>query len=152
MNGSVLDKISCIIVAGGIGTSNVEALTGFRGTKHLQNLPREINGSTLVPNNGTILCCGGAFNRQTCLQLDLDTWKEHSVLNERRRAHSSVATKTATFVFGGTHSRSTYEYRLKDSTTWLLGKTRIPGCFQYSCAILSESENEIWLIGDSTVA
>ena len=91
----------------------------------------------------------GAYNRQTCLQLDFDTWKEHSALNERRRAHSAVVTKTATFVFGGTHSRLTYEYLPKDSTTWLPGKTRFPECFQYSCAIVSESENEIWLIGDS---
>merc|ERR1711902_86147 len=40
-----------------------------------------------------------------------------------------------------------YEYLPKDSTTWLMGKTNIPGGFEGGCAIAVKSDQEIWLIG-----
>ena len=61
--------------------------------------------------------------------------------------HSAVTTQTATFLFGGLNSRTTYEYLPKDSTSWLMGKTDIPGGFSYECAIAVKSQQEIWLIG-----
>ena len=110
-------------------------------------MPQNIYLSSLVLHNGTILLCGGENNRQKCLQLDHGTWKEHSFLNEKRMAHSAVATQTASFIFGGYDSNCTYEYLPKDSPTWLIGKTYLPGRFEIGCAIASKSGNEIWLFG-----
>jgi len=143
-------KISSIIIAGGVFMSSVEVLTGDLGTKKLPNLPDEIDGSPMVLHNGTILLCGGDYNLKKCLQLDHGTWKEHSTLNEKRWYHSAVTTQTATFLFGGLNSgyrETTYEYLPKDSTTWLMGKTNIPGGFREGYAIAVKSDQEIWLIG-----
>ena len=101
----------------------------------------------MVAHNGTILLCGGRNNEKKCLQLDHGTWKEHSTLNKKRTLHSIVTAQAATFIFGGFYSRTTYEYLPKDSTKWLMGKTEIPGGFEYGCAIAVKSEQEIWLIG-----
>ena len=94
-----------MIIAGGredgFVKSSVEVLTGDLGTKRLPNLPEEIDESSMVVHNGTILLCGGENNEQECLQLDHGTWKEHSTLNEARVVHSAVTTQTATFLFGG---------------------------------------------------
>ena len=101
----------------------------------------------MVEYNGTMLLCGGLDNEKKCLQLDQGTWKVHSTLNVERAWHSAVTTQTATFIFGGCYSDQTYEYLLKDSTRWLMGKTEIPGGFMYGCAIAVKSDQEIWLIG-----
>ena len=101
----------------------------------------------MVFHDGAILLCGGTSNHQECLHLDHGTWKEHNTLNQERVDHSAVNTQTATFVFGGAKSRNTYEYLPKGSTTWLLGKTAIPGGFSQGCAIAVKSDQEIWLIG-----
>jgi len=139
-----------VVIAGGCGQS-VEVLTGDLETKQLPILPRENYGSSMVLQNGTILLCGrvcrGWNSEQKCLQLDHGTWNEHSTLNVERFAHSAVTTQTATFVFGGTYSRTTYEYLPKDSTTWLMGKTEFPGGFSKGGAIAVKSDQEIWLIG-----
>ena len=80
--------------------------------------------------------------------MDHGTWKVHSTLNAERVWHSAVTTQTATFVFGGGISNKTYEYLPKDSTTWLMGKTELPGPgFENGCAITVKSDQEIWLIG-----
>ena len=115
-----------MIIAGG-SKAGVEVLTGDLGTKRLPNLPRKIDESSMVVHNGTILLCGGRENRQTCLQLNRSTWKNHSVLNMARAGHSTVTTKTATFLFGGggTFSRKTFEYLQNGSNTWLIGNTEI---------------------------
>ena len=145
-----LEFISCVIVAGGLksgfGVSTVEVLTNER-FKKLPNLPGNIDGSTMTLHNGTILICGGWGNKKSCLQLDRGVWNVHSVLKERRFCHSAITTETATFIFGGHYSNTTYEYLPKDSNTWLVGKTEIPGGFWKGCAIASRSEEEIWLIG-----
>ena len=148
---SFSENTSCTIVAGGSGFSGciqtVEVILGDRSSKHLTNLPEGINDPSIVLHYGAILLCGGRPNVQKCLLLDHGTWKEHSTLNQKRRYHSAVTTKTATFLFGGEFSRSTYEYLPKDSTTWLIGKTEIPGGFWDGCAIAVKSDQEIWLIG-----
>ena len=102
----------------------------------------------MVAHNGTILLCGGWNNKQKCLQLDRGTWKQHSTLNVDRAWRSVVTTQATTFIFGGGYPNSkTYEYLPKDSTTWIMGKTKIPGGFENGCAIAVKSEQEIWLIG-----
>ena len=122
-------KISGIIVAGGYGSSIVDFLTGDLRFK-LPNLHKNMFGSSMVSHNGTILLCGGWDNLEKCLQLHCGTWKEHSTLNEKRARHSAVTTEKATFIFGGYHSRTTYEYLPKDSTKWLMGETEIPVGFR----------------------
>ena len=42
-----------------------------------------------------------------------------ALCNEERESHSAVTTQTATFLFGGDCSRTTYEYLPKDSSTTL---------------------------------
>ena len=144
------DRIFGIIVAGGYDgddkSSSVNFLAGDLGMKQLPNLPQNISGSLMVAHNGTILLCGGWDNKQ-CLQLDHGTWKDHSTLNMERALHSIVATQEATYIFGGSYSRTTYEYLPKDSITWLMGRTEIPGGFRNGCAIAVKSKQEIWLIG-----
>ena len=148
---SFLEKISCIIVAGGVGYgvngSHVEAIVENLGIIQLPILPKTIRYSSMVLHDGAILLCGGTKNGRKCLQLDHGTWKKHSTLNQNREDHSAVETQTATFLFGGTHSRETYEYLSKGSTQWLMGKTAIPGGFERGCAIAVKSDQEIWLIG-----
>ena len=102
---------------------------------------------SLFLHNGTILLCGGAMKQ--CFRLFRGTWIFHSTLNEYRTSHSVVSTQKAIFIFGGIHSRNTYEYFPKESTKlkWLKGKTEIPGGFHSGCAIAVKSEQEIWLIG-----
>ena len=141
-----LGRISGIIVAGGIGSS-VDFFIGDLEIKQLPNLPHRIIGSSMVAHNGTILLCGGRDNEQKCLQMDHGTLKEHSTLNKKRDLHSIVTTQEATFIFGGIYSRTTYEYLPKDSTTWHMGKTEIPGGFITGCAISLKSDQDLWLIG-----
>ena len=145
----VLGRISCIISAGGYKTKfgAEEVLTGDLETKSLQKLPQEISFPSMVLHNGTVLLCGGNLNFRKCLQLDHGIWKEHSTLNKFRVCHSAVTTQSATFIFGGNHSKTTYEYLPKDYTTWLKGKNEIPGGFLDGCATAVKSEQEIWLIG-----
>ena len=150
-----LERIFGIIVAGGYdgssrdGSSSLDFLAGDLGMKQLPDLPHRISASSMVAHNGTILLCGGWDNSDKCFQFQLDhgTWKKHSTLNMERALHSIVATQETTFIFGGSCSRTTYEYLPKDSTKWLIGKTEIPLGLRSGCAVTVKSEQEIWLIG-----
>ena len=113
------------------------------------SLPRDIDCSSMVFRNKNIHLCGGENNVKRCLQWDDGTWKDHSILNEKRLMHCAVTTRSATFIFGGIYSETTYEYLPKDSNTWIKGKNEIPGGFEEGCAIAVNSEQEIWLIGGS---
>ena len=139
-------------MAGGYGGSPLESselLMGDCANKKLPNLPEGIFNSSMVIHNDSILLIGGENNKQKCLFLDDDnTWKEHSVLNRERDCASAVATSKSTFVFGGYGNPNRYEYLPKHSTTWHVGKPKIPGKkFVNGCAIAVKSEQEIWLIG-----
>ena len=103
---------------------------------------------SMLLHNGTILLCGGRMKK--CYQLFRGNWMLHSTLNKSRVNYAVVSTQKAIFIFGGDHSRNTYEYLPKESTKWKwqIGKTEIPGGFQCGCAIAVKSEQEIWLIGD----
>ena len=151
----LLGKISCIIVAGGVNFSSrrgaIEVLTGYRKTKQVLSLLADSPYTSMVMHNEKILTCGGFQNVQKCLQLDNGIWKEHSTLTERRIEHAIVTTHRATFIFGGSCSRKTYEYLPKGSTTWIMGGTEIPGIgFAGGCAIAVKSGQEIWLIGGAS--
>ena len=116
--------------------------------KQVQNLPKALFVSSLVLHDATILLCGGHGNQKKCFQLDGGIWKEHSTLVEKRSFHSAVPTQSATFIFGGIDSQTTYEYLSKDSTKWKRGSTEIPGeGFAHGCAIAVNSNQEIWMIG-----
>ena len=133
--------------------STVEVLTGDLltddlRTKRIPALPKNISFSSMVLHQGSILLTGGFGNEESCLQLENGAWKEHSTLNEDRVGHSAVTTNSATFLFGGL-GLSTYEYLPKDSTTWIMGKNKIPGGFENGCAIAVKSGEEISLIGGS---
>ena len=106
-----------------------------------------MHGTSLFQLDGNILLCAGIDDISKCLKLEGGAWVEHSSLNKRRVWEMAVPTKTATFIFGGIRSRRTYEYLPKDSTTWLMGKTEIPGGFHYGSVIATKSEKEILLIG-----
>ena len=146
---SFLEKISCIIVGIEDGLEGSIKTVGVIFGDLRTNPPRVSGEASMVQHDGTILVCGGFKNEQKCLQLDHGTWKEHSTLNQKRRYHSAVKTQTATFLFGGVGviSSRTYEYLPKGSTSWLMGKTEIPGGFFLGCASLVKSDQEIWLIG-----
>ena len=102
----------------------------------------------MVMHNGSMLLSGGTINPHKCFQLCSGLWKEHRTLNELRIGHVAITTEFATFIFGGRCSSNTYEYLPKDSQTWLMGKTEIPGGgFRSGCAIAVKSDQEIWLIG-----
>ena len=103
---------------------------------------------SMLLHNGTILLCGGRMKK--CYQLFRGNWMLHSTLNKSRVNYAVVSTQKAIFIFGGDHTRNTYEYLPKESTKWKwqIGKTEIPGGFQCGCAIAVKSEQEIWLIGD----
>ena len=153
----LLENVSCMIIAGGEVTSMdaisaVEVLPGDLIIRQLPILPKKVDASSMILHNGKILFCGGSRNSEKCLQLDDGTWKEHSTFNVGRfGGHSVVSTNVATFVFGGDNilplSEKTYEYLPKDSNTWIMGKTEIPGGFMHGYAIAVKSEKEIWLIG-----
>ena len=136
--------------------SFVEVLTGDLKTRKLKIktiplLPDNIVLSSMVWHNGTILLCGGwpeEYYSQKCFQWRKGSWKMHSTLNMDRRGHSVVKTQTAIFVFGDiSHSWSTYEYLPKDSTTWVMGKTR--AFYRQGFVIAIESIEQIWFIGCS---
>ena len=152
-------KLSYVIVAGGFEDSygngtitSVEAFTGDLGKKHLPDLPNDFVGGSVFMHNGNVFSLGSCSTWDTSFQLEHGTWKMHGTLNgdlsgESRFSYSAVTTKTAIFIFGGDPFRSKYEYLPKDSKTWLVGKTEIPGGFESGCAIAVKSEQEIWLIG-----
>ena len=125
---SFLEWVSSIIVAGNT-ERNVEVIIGDLGSKIVHKLPAYIYSTSMVMHNGSIVICGGDNNDKSkvCLQLNSGVWTEHSTLNEKRVWHSVASTPIATFIFGGMYSFQTYEYLPKNSTTWHMGKTEIPG-------------------------
>ena len=128
-----------------------EVMIGDLGCKKWKPMPEDIFYMSMVLHDGIILIFGG-LNDKSCLQLSSGVWKKHSTLNEERyHLPSVVATPTATFVFGGgLTSSTTYEYLPKNSTTWHMGKTEIPGIgFFNASAVASKCGQKIWLIGGS---
>ena len=50
-------------------------------------------------------------------------------------------------IFGHESPRTSFEYLPKNSTTWKMGESIIPGEFKNGCAIAVNSDQEIWLLG-----
>ena len=149
-------RLSFIIVAGGFeyikmngtGTiTSVEAFTGDLERQRLPDLPEDFMGGPVFMHNGHISTLGSCNSaKDMCFQLDHGIWKPHGTVIENRFS-STVTTKAATFIFGGELTSTTYEYLPKDSKSWLMGKTEIPGGYSNGCAIAVKSDQEIWLIG-----
>ena len=129
------------------GDSNIKHFPSLPDTQEIKN-PKYISGPSLVIHDKTILLCGVGKNAEKCLQLDHDSWKEHSIFNNEGRFGSSVvSTHMASFIFGGRNTENTYEYLPTGSTSWQVGKTAIPGGFKFGFAIAEKSDQEIWLFG-----
>ena len=128
--------------------SDVDVLPRDPKSTFFSMLPNEVYGTSMSFHNDTILLCGGTSIEKQCLYLDGGIWEEHSILNKKRIYHSSVTTQTATFIFGGEHSKKTFEYLPKDSMEWIMGETEIPGRgFELGAAIEIKSKQKILLIG-----
>ena len=153
-----VDSPSMILIAGGSardhsgGTNalaSVEVISQDASNKaQLPNLPETIYSSLMVKHNGDILLCGGNSNYQQCLKMEKNGWTPHSNLIKKRKLASAVATNTATFIFGGAKSKTTYEYLEQGSSSnWQEGNERIPGIGFYSGCAIGISDEQVWLIG-----
>ena len=133
---------SVIIICGGKSINDVEVLSENNSYK-VPDLPF---GCIFTPlmclHNGVIL----VHHDTRLFQLRNNNWIHHSGLNKTRYSAAIATTKSSTtFIFGG-KDEPTYEYLEKNSTTWKLGRTKIPDGFRAGQAIPT-SEDEIWLIG-----
>ena len=119
----------------------------IRNTK-LPDLTNRIIGNMAFLNNNTLTNCDpGAF---TCSQLQNGKWKQLNTLNKRRDSDNAVSTDHATYFFGGFGNSKTYEYLVKNSDTWILGKNEIPIEFDYGCSVALSNE-EIFLISNEQI-
>ena len=118
------EKMFTIIIIGGFDhnayCSEAEVLINAKSIQ-IPNLPIEIKDATLTIHNEIPLLIGGKDNDNNCLALRNGTWMLHSKTKMIRRDHSAVLTKFATFIFGGSTSRKTFEYLPTNSEKWILG-------------------------------
>ena len=121
----------------------------------IPKLPEDLEGSFLTMHNKSLIVGGRSkdTNKFYCLELDHGTWMKHSTLNEDRSKASVVTADMGTFVFGGKAARRMdYEYLPNGSTSWKVGKSRIPLRVnnEFCCAITIPLDEHIWLIGASS--
>ena len=102
----------------------------------------------MVMHNNLILLCGLTTNLKDCFVLEKRSLSLHSTFNRGRYLAVPISTNSGTFIFGGLHDQTTFEYLPKDSTTWILGNNDIPEGIRDTCAIAINSDQEILLIGD----
>ena len=141
-------KTYVIIAAGGLGKyvvpNDVKVIGDDYVLKELPRIPSTAVQSSLILHNGSML----SFGVDDCFSLKNGTWKKHSIINEARTHAGVVTIKSASFAFGGYGSEKTFEYLPKDSSEWIMGKSKIPGeGFYGGCVIATKSEQEILLIG-----
>ena len=116
---SVTENVSIILIAGGRDENSKLASAEFlfsNTTENnlLPNLPKSIYDTpSMFLHNDTILLCGGENNLKTCLKLQEGTWTEYNSLKEKRNYAAVVSTTPATFIFGGSYSKDTFEYLKK---------------------------------------
>ena len=120
--------------------------------KPIPKLPLNFESRFMTMHNKSILVGGKSFGNQICLELNHDTWKQHSNLIEERMSPSVVATDKALFVFGGKSPQNnssgfSYEYLPNGSTAWKIGTSQIPIWFEQGCAVAIPSDKYIWLLG-----
>ena len=139
-------------IAGGYNGHNDSTTVEFIAVNNSDNqlvpyLPKSISWSpSMFMHNETIMICGGIDNFKTCLKLQEGSWTEYNSMRVRRDFAAVVSTITATFIFGGSRGKDTYEYLEKNAPEWKLGKIKIPGGLRSGCSI-AISGDEIWLIG-----
>ena len=151
---SVTENLSIILIAGGDDQNSklasAESIISDTNNNLLPNLPKPIHYSpSMFLHNDTIMLCGGKNNQnnpKTCLKLQEGSWTENNSLKKTRVYAAIVSTTTATFIFGGSRSRGTFEYLEQNTSNWILGTAKIPGGFSSGCSI-AISQDEIWLIG-----
>lgn len=153
--GLISAKVPCIIGVGGSSNSIIIS-TGnkvlIKNSNIIPSLPiptgGSSSGSNMIEHDKAILFCGGYnSNSRNCVQLVNSQWKKHSTLKQKRCDASIVSTNSAIYIFGGSVFPNTYEYLLKNSNEWQMGKTEIPEGFKDGCAISVRSGREIWLFG-----
>ena len=120
--------------------------------KPISKLPLNFESRFVTMHNKSILVGGTLLGNLICLELNHDTWKQHSNLNDERLYPSVVTTEMATFVFGGKSPQNystgiSYEYLPNGCTTWKVGTSQIPIWFEQGCAVAIPSDKYIWLFG-----
>ena len=120
--------------------------------KPIPKLPLNFESRFMTMHNKSILVGGKSYGNLICLELNHDTWKQHSNLIEERMSPSVVATDKALFVFGGKSPQNnssgfSYEYLPNGSTAWKIGTSQIPIWFEQGCAVAIPSDKYIWLFG-----
>ena len=120
--------------------------------KPIPKLPLNFESRFVTMHNKSILVGGTLLGNLICLELNHDTWKQHSDLNDERLYPSVVTTEMATFVFGGKSPQNystgiSYEYLPNGCTTWKVGTSQIPIWFEQGCAVAIPSDKNIWLLG-----
>ena len=114
----------------------------------IPSLPKAIWGvpSLFLTSENNILLCGGTRNEYECLEMKVNNWIHHSDLIEKRGKATSVTMAKGTFIFGGVHSRNTWEWLPSGNSTWVQGGNIPDPGFSSGCGV-PISTNEILLIG-----
>ena len=146
-------------MGGNAGSAGSNVFNFFDTTELIPNkctipsLPKALGGfpSLFLTSQNNILLCGGFHNEYECLEMKVNNWIHHSDLIEKRGKATSVTMAKGTFIFGGVHSRNTWEWLPSGNSTWVQGGNIPDPGFSSGCGV-PISTNEILLIGgvDST--
>ena len=114
----------------------------------IPSLPKALGDfpSLFLTSENNILLCGGTRNEYECLEMKVNNWIHHSDLIEKRGKATSVTMAKGTFIFGGVHSRNTWEWLPSGNSTWVQGGNIPDPGFSSGCGV-PISTNEILLIG-----
>ena len=136
------------------GNAGSNGLNFFDTTELIPNkctipsLPKALGDfpSLFLTSENNILLCGGTRNEYECLEMKVNNWIHHSDLIEKRGKATSVTMAKGTFIFGGVHSRNTWEWLPSGNSTWVQGGNIPDPGFSSGCGV-PISTNEILLIG-----
>ena len=128
--------MTALIVGGWDGNNALKTTEILQGrtcsSNSLPSLPNGISGQhslILTSDVEEILLCGGYGNEQKCLELKDNQWEEHSNLKNSRAYASAVSMPGGIFLFGGSSSRTTWEWLPSGTNQWQSGNTNIPSVF-----------------------
>ena len=142
------------MVGGNAGIAGSNVFNFFDTTELIPNkctipsLPKALGDfpSLFLTSENNILLCGGTRNEYECLEMKVNNWIHHSDLIEKRGKATSVTMAKGTFIFGGVHSRNTWEWLPSGNSTWVQGGNIPDPGFSSGCGV-PISTNEILLIG-----
>ena len=134
--------------AGSIGLNFFDTTELIPNKCTIPSLPKALGDfpSLFLTSENNILLCGGTRNEYECLEMKENNWIHHSDLIEQRTQATSITMAKGTFIFGGVHSRNTWEWLPSGSSTWVQGGN-IPDPGFFSGCGVPISTNEILLIG-----